>query len=121
MCFLLKNHPYENAAQTPIFKQQNIPSTNNLYDNSFSLSKMKSEIHKLKPEDLEETIIKKSTTHAVTNGPNKTPIGDHKGVSTFACTDETFKILLGISQKNCLNISLKQCSCVISQMNDGIT
>ncbi len=26
----LANHPYENAAQSPIFKQQNIPSTNNL-------------------------------------------------------------------------------------------
>jgi hypothetical protein len=26
-----------------------------------------------------------------------------------------------ISQKNSLNILLKQCSCVISQMNNGIT
>jgi hypothetical protein len=36
----LENHPYENAAQSPIFKQQNIWSTNNLDDNSFSLSKI---------------------------------------------------------------------------------
>ncbi len=58
----LANHPYENATRSPIFKQQNIPSSNNLDDNSFSLSKMGSEIHKLKPEDLEETIIEKSIT-----------------------------------------------------------
>jgi hypothetical protein len=68
--------PYENVVRSPIFKQQNIQSTNNLDDNSFSLSKMRSEIHKLKPEDLEETNIEKPTTHPRTNGPNKTPIGD---------------------------------------------
>jgi hypothetical protein len=47
------NHPYENVAKSPIFKQQNIQTTNILDGNSFSLSKMRSDIHKLKPEDLE--------------------------------------------------------------------
>ncbi len=71
MCFLyVANHPYENVARSPIFKRQNIQSTNNLDDNGFSLSKMRSEIHKLKPEDLEETIIEKPTSHPETNGPN---------------------------------------------------
>jgi hypothetical protein len=51
----LANHPYKNAARSPIFKQQNIPSSNNLDENSISLSKMRSEIEKLKPEDLEDT------------------------------------------------------------------
>jgi hypothetical protein len=37
---------------------------------------MRSEIHKLKLEDLEETIIEKSITHSGTNGPNEIPIGD---------------------------------------------
>ena len=59
---------------------------------------MRLEIHKLKPEDLEETIIEKSTTHFGANGPNETPIGDQRGVSTCICTNETYKILLGISQ-----------------------
>jgi hypothetical protein len=68
----LANHSYEDAAQSPIFKQQNIPSSNNLDDNSFSLSKMRSEIYKLKPEDLEEAIIENSITHSGTNGPNET-------------------------------------------------
>ncbi len=54
----MANHPYENLARSPIFKQQNIHATNNLDDNSFSLTKMRSKNHKLKPEDLEETIIK---------------------------------------------------------------
>jgi hypothetical protein len=36
---------------------------------------MRSEIHKLKPDDLEETIIEKPTTHPGTNGSNETPIG----------------------------------------------
>jgi hypothetical protein len=94
----LANYPYENAAQSPIFKQQNIPSTNNLDENSFSLSKMRSEIHKLKPKDLEEIIIEKSIAHSGTNGQNETLIGDQRGVSTFVCTNETYKILLGISQ-----------------------
>ncbi len=62
------------------------------------MSKIRSEIHKLKPEDLEETIIDKSTTHSGTNGPNETPIGDQTGVSTFICMNETYRILLGISQ-----------------------
>jgi hypothetical protein len=43
----MANHPYENVARSAIFKQQNIQSTNNLDDNGFSLSKMRSEIHKL--------------------------------------------------------------------------
>ncbi len=67
----MANHPYENVARSPIFKQQNIQTTNYLDDNSFSLSKMRSEIHKLKLEDLEETIIEKPTTHRRTNGPNE--------------------------------------------------
>jgi hypothetical protein len=121
----LVSHPYENLARSPIFKQQNIWFTNNLDDNSFSLSKIRSEIHKLKPEDLEETIIEKSTTHSRTNKPNETLIGDQRRVSTFICTNETYKILLGISQtmftKKQFDFSLKQCGCVISQMNNGIT
>ncbi len=44
---------------------------------------MRSEIRKLKPEDLEETIIEKPTTHPVTNGPTEIQIGDWRGVSTF--------------------------------------
>ncbi len=48
----LGNHPYESTARSPIFMQQNIMSTNYLDENTFSLSKMRTEIHKLKPEDL---------------------------------------------------------------------
>jgi hypothetical protein len=106
----MANHPYENLARTPIFKQQNIHTTNNLDDDCFSLTKMRSEIPKLKPEDLEETIIEKPTTHPGTNGPNEIQIGDRRGVSTLICMDETYKILLSISQamftKNSLSISL---------------
>ena len=36
----MANHPYENVARSPFFKQQNIQSTNNLDDNGFSLSTM---------------------------------------------------------------------------------
>ncbi len=43
----MENHPFEKVARSPIFKQQNIQTTNDLDDNSFSLSKMRSEIHKL--------------------------------------------------------------------------
>jgi hypothetical protein len=67
----MANHPYENVARSPIFKQQNIHTTNNLDGNSFSLSKMRSEIHKLESEELEETIIEKPTSHPRTNGPNE--------------------------------------------------
>ncbi len=41
----MANHPYENEARSPIYKQQNIQTTNSLDDNSFSLSKMRLEIH----------------------------------------------------------------------------
>jgi hypothetical protein len=120
----MANHPYENVAILAIFKQQNIQSTNNLDDNGFSLSKMRSVIHKLKPEDLEETIIKKPTSQPRTNGQNEIQIGDQKGVSTLICMDETYRILLSISQamftKNKFSFSLRQCSCIILQMNNGI-
>jgi hypothetical protein len=92
------NHPYENVARSPIFKQRNIQSTNNLDDNGFSLSKMRSEIHKLKSQDLEETIIEKPTSHPRTNGPNEIQIRDQRGLSTLICMDETYRILLSIIQ-----------------------
>jgi hypothetical protein len=72
----MANHPYENVARSPIFKQHNIQTTNNLDGNSFSLSKRRSDIHKFKPEDLKETIIEKPTSHPGTNGPNEIQIGD---------------------------------------------
>ena len=59
---------------------------------------MRSKIHKLKPEDLEETIIEKLTIHPGTNGPNENQIRDRRGVSTLTCMDETYRILLSISQ-----------------------
>ncbi len=118
------NHPYENIAISPIFKQQNTQTTNNLDDNSFSLSKMRSKIHKLKPEDLEETIIEKPTTNPGTNGPKEIQIGDQRRVSTLICMDGTHRILLSISQamftKNSFSISLRQCICIILQMNNGM-
>ncbi len=95
---LYGNHPYENVARSPIFKQQNIQATNNLHGNSFSLSKMRLDIHKLKPEDLEETIIEKPTSHPGTNGPNEIQIGDQRGVSSLICMDEIYRILLSICQ-----------------------
>ncbi len=54
----MANHPYENVARSPIFKRQNIQSTNNLDDNGFSLSKMRSEIHKLKPRIWKRQLLK---------------------------------------------------------------
>jgi hypothetical protein len=124
VCFLYGKSSYENVARSPIFKQQKIQTTNNLDDNSFSLSKMRSEIHKLKPEDLEETIIEKPTTHPGTNRPNENQIRDQRGVSTLICMDETYRILLSISQamftKNSFSISLRQCSYIILEMNNGI-
>ncbi len=78
---------------------------------------MRSEIHKLKPEDLEETIIEKPTSHPRTNGPNEIQIGYQRGLSTLICMDETYRILLSISQamfkKNNFSFSLRQCSCII--------
>ena len=78
---------------------------------------MRSEIHKLKPDDLEETILKKTTTHPGTNRPNENQVGDWRGVSTLICIDETYRILLRISQamftKNSLSILLIQWSCII--------
>ncbi len=47
---------------------------------------------------MEETIIEKSASHSGSNGPNETPIGDQRGVSTFIHTNETYNLLIGISQ-----------------------
>ncbi len=94
----MENHPYKNLPRSPIFKKQNIHTTNNLDDDCFLLTKMRSEIHKLKPDDLEETITEKPTIQPRTNGPNENRIGDGRGVSTLICMDETYRILLSISQ-----------------------
>jgi hypothetical protein len=94
----MANHPYEIEARSPIFKQLNIKTTDELDDNCFSLSKMRSEIHKLKPEDLEETIIEKPTTHPGTNGPNKNQNGDWNKMSTLTYREKTYRISLSISQ-----------------------
>ena len=94
----MANHPYEIEARSPIFNQLNIRTTKEIDDHCFSLSKMRSEIHKLKPEDLEETIIDKSTTHPGTNGPNKNQNGDWNKMSTSICNEKTYKILLSIIQ-----------------------
>jgi hypothetical protein len=59
---------------------------------------MRSEIHELKPEDLEETIIEKPISHLGTNGPNEIQIGHLRGLSTLICMDETYRILLSVSQ-----------------------
>ncbi len=42
----MANHPYEIEARSPIFNQINIRTTEEVDDYSFSLSKMRSEIHK---------------------------------------------------------------------------
>jgi hypothetical protein len=60
--------------------------------------KMRSEIHKLKPEDLEYCIIENSITNSRTNGPNEDPTGSHLGALTYVCTNETYQYLLGIIQ-----------------------
>ncbi len=88
----MANHPYEIEARSPIFKQLNIKTTDALDDNCFSLSKMRSEIHKLKPEDLEETMIEKPTTHPGTNGPNENQSGDWNKMSTLICREKTYRI-----------------------------
>ncbi len=48
----MANHPYEIEARSPIFNQSNIKTPKKIDDHCFSLSKMRLEIHKLKPEDL---------------------------------------------------------------------
>ncbi len=52
----------------------------------------------IKPEDLEETIIEKPTTHPGTNGPNENQNGDWNKMSTLICREKTYRILLSISQ-----------------------
>jgi hypothetical protein len=94
----MANHPYGIESRPPIFKQQNIHTTDELDDNCFSLSKMRLEIHKLKPEDLDETIIEKPTTHPGTNGPNENQNGDWNKMSILICGEKTYRILLSISQ-----------------------
>jgi hypothetical protein len=78
--------------------QQNIMSTNNLDENTFSLPKMRSVIHKLKPEDLECSITETSIINSGTNRPNEHPIGSHLGASAYVCTNETYQLLLCIIQ-----------------------
>jgi hypothetical protein len=47
---------------------------------------------------MEETIIEKPTSYPRAKGPNEIQIGDQRGLSTLLCMDETYRILLSISQ-----------------------
>ncbi len=120
----MANHTYKNIARSPIFKQQNIQTTNNLDDNSFSLSKMRSKIHKLKPEDLEETIIEKKqlTPEQMDQMKSKLEIGKECQLYyAWMRHTEFYSVLVKqCSEKNSFSISLRQCSCIILQMNNGI-
>ncbi len=74
---------------------------------------MRSEIHKLQPEDLEYSIIENPITNSGKNGPNKDQIGSHLGASTYLCTSETYQLLLGIIQTT---FTMKQFEFLIQQM-----
>ncbi len=85
----MRKHLYGSTAPSPISMQQNIMSKNSLKENTSSLSKMRSEIHKLQPQDLEYSTIESSITNSGTNWPNEDPIVSHLDASTYLCTSET--------------------------------
>jgi hypothetical protein len=84
---------------------------------------MRTAIHKLLPEDLENPIKENVAFSSGDQGPNEGPIDDHSGTTLVSCTcgayQELFEIVIKPSQWSNLNILFTKFGSIISPMNSG--
>jgi hypothetical protein len=81
---------------SPVFIQHNILDNAKLSENITSLKDMRTAIHKLLPEDLENPIKDYVTSTYGDQGPNEDPIEDHSSTPLISCTCDTYQRLFDI-------------------------
>jgi hypothetical protein len=94
-----------------------------LSENITSLKDMRTAIHKLLPEDLENPNKENVASTSGDQGPNEGPIEDDSGTTLVSCTCDTYQefltLFIQLSQKNNLNISSTKFGSILSPMNKG--
>ncbi len=96
-------------ATSPIFSQYSISSDPELKGNSTTLKDMRTAIHKLLPEDLENATEEDVPFVTGDQGPNEEPFASHTGVAHLSFTSDAFQELLTIIQKNFLVAEFEHC------------
>jgi hypothetical protein len=76
--------------------QTNILHNAKLSENISSLKDMRTAIHKLLPENLENPIKENVASTSGDQGPDEGPIEDHSGISLVSCTCDAYQELLEI-------------------------
>jgi hypothetical protein len=97
MCsFNLTHRIHEATPSSPVFMQRNIFNNAKLSKNISSLKDMRTAIHKLLPEDLENPIKENVAFTSGDQGPNEGPIEDHFGTTLVSCTCGAYQELFEI-------------------------
>jgi hypothetical protein len=87
---------------SPIFSQHNLSSDPELRENSTTLKDMRTAIHKLLPEELENATEEDVPSVTGDQGPNEDSFASHTGVVHLSFTSDAFQELLTIIQENFL-------------------
>jgi hypothetical protein len=95
----LTHRIYEATPPSPVFMQHNIFDNTKLSKNISSLKDMRTAIHKLLPEDLENPIKENVAFTSGDQGPNEGPIEDHSGTTLVSCTCGAYQELFEIVHK----------------------
>ncbi len=84
---------------SPVFMQHNILDNAKLSKNISSLKEMRTAIHKLLPEDLENPTKESVAFTSGDQGPNEDPSEDHSGATLVSCTCGAYQELFDIVNK----------------------
>ncbi len=90
------HHIHKATPLSPVFMQHNILDDAKISENITSLKDMRTAIHKLLLEDLENPIKENVGSTSGDQGPNGGPIKDHSGTTLVSCTCDAYQELLGI-------------------------
>ena len=81
---------------SPVFMQHKILDNAKLSENVSSLKDMRTAIHKLLPENLENYIKENVASTSGDQGPDEGPIEDHSGTTLVSCTCDAYQELFDI-------------------------
>jgi hypothetical protein len=97
-------------ATSPIFSQHNFSSDPELRENNTTLKDMRTAIHKLLPEELENATEEEDVPSITGDqGPNEDSFASHTGVAHLSFTSDAFQELLTIIQENFSMAEFEHC------------
>jgi hypothetical protein len=95
----LTHRIHKTTPPSPVFMQHNYLDNAKLSKNISSLKDMRTAIHKLLPEDLENPINDNVAFTSGDQGSNEGPIEDHSGTTLVSCTCGAYQELFDIVHK----------------------